>query len=490
MFKTLLVDDEPAALEYIQRIIDSRCSSFQVAATARSGEECLEILEGLRVDVVITDIRMKGISGIELIEKIKAIRCNICLIIVSGYSDFEYAKKAITNQVYDYVLKPVDPVDFTDMMERLEKQLRVQEARQRAILFKHICQGSYVSREDLLHYFGDSEYYAFLLRRNNLANRFQGTKDSDVVSNDYESFLVYARDENEVFYLIPSECLNSRDELNSIIENTREKYWPDQGFLTTVTVTEPFGIEKMDEVIAQASEELYKNLVCGVSQTWELGHITERTGMNEQEKENLQKIDYYLSKKEILKAKSELHSLCRKFEERRIPQIQVENAFRQICNSVWMNEGYRSYGSNTEYLLEELLYNSMNMEMLLQNLTDFLFKDAPPDHQKVDTPEYFASVCNYMKNHLEESLSLNSIVREFHVSQGHLSFIFRKYAGQSFNTYLTSMRMEKAKEILENDRNILIKDVAQMVGYQDQFYFSRVFKLYTGVRPTEYERKE
>ena len=487
MFKTLLVDDEPAALEYIQRIIDTRCSAFQVAATAKSGEECLQILENLRVDVVITDIRMNGINGIELIEKIKEIRSDIWLIIVSGYSDFEYAKKAITNQVYDYVLKPVDPLDFTAIMERLEKLLKEQEARQKSLLFKHICQGSYASREDLLHYFGGSEYFAFLLRRNNLANRFQGTKDSDVVSNSYEPFLVYARDENEVFYLIPSECLNSRDELNSIIENTREKYLPDQGFLTTVTVTSPFGIDKMDDIISQASEELYKNLVCGVSQTWELGRKKESICLNEQEKENIQKIDYYLSKKEIPKVKSELHCLCRNFENRRIPQIQVENAVRQICNSVWMNSGYKSYDSNTEYLLEELLYNSMNMEMLFQNLTDFLFRDTQPDSQKLDTPEYYSSVCSYMKNHLDEPLSLNTIVRELHVSQGYLSYIFRKYAGQSFNTCLTSMRMEKAKEILENDRNILIKDVAQMVGYQDQFYFSRVFKLYTGVRPTEFE---
>ena len=99
---------------------------------------------------------------------------------------------------------------------------------------------------------------------------------------------------------------------------------------------------------------------------------------------------------------------------------------------------------------------------------------------------YKRQVCHYIHSHLDEPLSLDTMVKQFHVSQGHLSYIFRKYAGQSFNSYLTSARMEKAKKILEEDQHILIKDVAQMAGYQDQFYFSRVFKQYTGVRPTEY----
>lgn len=485
-FKVLIVDDEPAALEYLEQIITVRCRGFEVIGTARSGEECLRLLETHRADVVITDIRMTGISGIELVESIRKTSGSIRLVIVSGYSDFAYAQKAITNQVCEYVLKPVDPGDFADIMERIRQGLEQQEAGQKAKLFGNICRGNYVKEEDLFTYFRDESYYAFLMRRNNLARHRLNSGETKADTDTCNSFFLYCGDENEVFYLIPKSSLNSEKELEEIIRKSRQKYMPEQGFLTTVTVTKPFGAVKMKEIIQSAYEELHKNLVCGISQTWELGHRGKAARMEQLEKDRLQKIEYYLTKKQSVKAGEELKELCHDFEERRIPQIQVENAIRQVCNSVWMNEGYRNYDSSTEYLLEEILYNSTNMGQLAQNLSEFLFHGEEEENRKLDTPEYFESVCHYIHSHLDEPLSLDTMVKQFHVSQGHLSYIFRKYAGQSFNSYLTSARMEKAKKILEEDQHILIKDVAQMAGYQDQFYFSRVFKQYTGVRPTEY----
>ena len=76
------------------------------------------------------------------------------------------------------------------------------------------------------------------------------------------------------------------------------------------------------------------------------------------------------------------------------------------------------------------------------------------------------------------------------VSQTYLSRLFRKYEDASFNTYLTSLRMEKAKKLLLREEKMYVKDVAEKVGYKDQFYFSRIFYSYTGVRPSEYVEKE
>lgn len=481
MYRVILVDDEVAAIEYIQGIIESKCTGFEVVGTAKSGEKCLEVFERSGADVIITDIKMAGIGGMELIEEIRRRNRDIQLIIVSGYSEFEYAKKAITNQVFEYILKPVDPEEFTNIMVRLFQMLENLELSEKKQLFKDLCQGIAVEKEKLKRFFGNEEYYAFLLRRNHLPAQFRDNKNAEVVTNIYGSYFLYARDEEEAFYLLPKSCLNSKRELKLIIKKCSEKFYQEQGFLTIVEIPRAFGIDMMTTSIGEVYKTLQQCLICGISQNIVLREQQEPVDINEEEQDRIQKIVFYLSKKQYNKAKAELKILCLSFEKRRVVQVQVETAIKKICRCSY-------YNNDSEYLLNEILYHSLSIEELFQNICDFLFKEEK-EGGKLDTPEYFESVCQFVESHLAEHVSLHSIVNEFHVSQSHLSYIFRKYANQSFNMYLTSKRIEKAKQILMRDPDILIKDVALMVGFRDQFYFSRVFKMYTNVRPTEYGSK-
>ena len=91
---------------------------------------------------------------------------------------------------------------------------------------------------------------------------------------------------------------------------------------------------------------------------------------------------------------------------------------------------------------------------------------------------------------MAEQLSLHSVSKAVGVSQTYLIRLFRRYEDASFNTYLTALRMEKAKLLLQREEKMYVKDVAEKVGYKDQFYFSRIFYSYTGVRPSEYVEKE
>lgn len=490
MYKVLLVDDEYSALEYIENIITRRCTGFQVAKTAESAEECLELLEKIDVDVLITDIRMTGMNGIELIEKIKKISPGIRIIIVSGYSDFEYAQKAIANQVYDYILKPVEPAEFAGKLERLRQMLRERDFANKSEILKSICQGEDVEEKKLYQWFGEERYCAFLLRSNNLPGRYQSRNTSSVVSNAYESFIIYAWDENEALFLVPEPCLQAKLFLDEIIEKTGRKYREGQGFLTVVSSERPFAADEMKEVIKKIYEVMHKNLVCGLDQKMDIRDQRKPACVGQTERECMRRIEHHLNIGKQTEARTDIRLLCQTLRDRRIPQIQVENILRQVCNWAWMNQEESRYDSDKEYLLEDLFCNSLNMDELCENLVEFLFPDEQTEDYKIDTPEYFQKVCRYINNHLSEPLSLGKMVEEFHVSQGYLSYIFRKYAKMSFHTYLTNSRIEKAKEILEREEHILIREAASRVGFSDQFYFSRVFKLYTGMRPTEYTRKE
>ena len=134
MLKVVIADDEERICRLIEALVDWRSLGMEVAAAAHNGLEALEFAERFRPDILITDIRMPGCSGLELIEKVKKSMPELEIIIISGYAHFEYAKSAIQFGVGEYLLKPINKAELTMTLERLrtkiEGRLREKEDRQ------------------------------------------------------------------------------------------------------------------------------------------------------------------------------------------------------------------------------------------------------------------------------------------------------------------------------------------------------------------------
>ena len=142
----------------------------------------------------------------------------------------------------------------------------------------------------------------------------------------------------------------------------------------------------------------------------------------------------------------------------------------------------------SEYQFEDAFYYSTSMEMLRQNLYTPIHQltEKEKENIKVDSPEFFEKIKVYLSGHISEPLSLQAISNLFAISQAYMSKLFRKYTRQSYNQYLTGIRMERAKALMEENSELFVKDIAEMVGYRDQFYFSRIFHSYTGKSPADY----
>ncbi len=123
MYKTIIVDDEQYSYEYLEECINDMSEDFEVVGTFRNGAEAWRFINEERVDVVITDIKMPVMSGLELIKLIYENNLDISVIIISGYEDFEYARQAIKYNVFYYLLKAIDLDDFFDVLSRLKQQL-------------------------------------------------------------------------------------------------------------------------------------------------------------------------------------------------------------------------------------------------------------------------------------------------------------------------------------------------------------------------------
>lgn len=185
-------------------------------------------------------------------------------------------------------------------------------------------------------------------------------------------------------------------------------------------------------------------------------------------------------------------TLIRKWVKEEHTQLWIEGRVRQISYLLQRyNAGNRDY-REAEFLMDDIFSGAENVDQLCCGISDIFFKDVREESaptQKADTEEYFDSVKEYIRKHMAEQLSLHSVSKAVGVSQTYLSRLFRKYEDASFNTYLTALRMEKAKKLLLREDKMYVKDVAEKVGYKDQFYFSRIFYSYTGVRPSEYVEK-
>ena len=134
VYQVMIVDDEPTSVNLLKTVIEKKCDRFQVTEIAYDGTEALEKLKDIQPDILITDIQMQVMSGLELIKKIREKNPEMLCVLVSGYQEFEYAKRAIEYRVSDYILKPIVPAEIKKLFEKLEKKLEQKYYRQRNAL--------------------------------------------------------------------------------------------------------------------------------------------------------------------------------------------------------------------------------------------------------------------------------------------------------------------------------------------------------------------
>jgi two-component system response regulator YesN len=130
MIKIMVVEDEPAAMNFIISLIQTRCADLEIVAKAEDGTEAVEILKTTHVDILITDVQMTHMNGVELAHWVSSSKPDVITVIISGHSEFEYAKGALQAGVVEYLLKPINPSDFVVTMEKMY-QLATQNRRSR-----------------------------------------------------------------------------------------------------------------------------------------------------------------------------------------------------------------------------------------------------------------------------------------------------------------------------------------------------------------------
>jgi two-component system, response regulator YesN len=498
----ILVEDEPQARKYLRAMIERDCPDFTIIAEAEDGAEGLTLARRLSPDLVITDIRMTGMDGLELAMRLKEEKQGPYVVVVSGYQEFEYARSALKAGVVDYLLKPVNAVQLRAVLGSMAERIRRDLYGRRAALLAAVLSGAIDGREDAVAAtrLPRGRYTAAALRMGPPPSRFPVTASEPAVSaglkealdslEPLDIWVVPGRDASEYLFIRSSELTDGKDFENAVLAVADASASP---YRTLVFGTELHPLEDLGSTIAAIRRRLDESVVPGRVR---LIYAAPRQGPAEPKEasevaalEN--RLDFLISESRWVELERVIQELFDGWEKAEKPLVQAAAQLRRLL--VLVRKGTtgekRPRDEELDSIVEEAVVRAADYgelaELTLAAVDDILRR---PPHSGLgeDVPAFFASITEYLKGNFTKSLTLQTTCAAFSISQTYLSRLFRRYAGVTFNDYLTGVRIEAAKRLLAENPGMPLKDVSARSGYLDQFYFSRVFKSVVGMPPSEF----
>ncbi|MBM7585601.1 two-component system response regulator YesN [Bacillus pakistanensis] len=500
MFKVLLVDDEPLIIEGMKALIPWEDYGLEVAGEAYDGTHALKQLQETSFDIVLTDIKMPKMTGLELITHCKELNSRTKFIVLSGYQEFDYIKKGLELGIENYLLKPVNEDELINtignVIEKIEKDTR--EDRNRA---------SYVLRDNMLWRLLNQDIDEKEWRQR--AELYQLSLDKPVMTVakirvDENACLdpeALSKARTEIENLIDSVCIISPDnDFIVILSGQDEKQQSEKvmNLKTYLQESKQFGYFYLSigRSVASSSELQRSYNVASELSTYQLIFepntiITEKLtkrfiGKNSVKQQDFIQLAKYVLNQDVDRAKSWLDEAFLQFDQQDClyPPSVIRQYMIDLVITVQKSAMKEIFYPTTK--LVELIMKSHSLadlrrivEQYIQDLIETCSK------QTVQRSSIIQSILDYIHEHYSEELSLKTLSQRFHINSIYLGQLFQKELGIVFSEYINHFRIEKAKELLKNTHQKAGK-IGKCVGYSDTTYFYKQFKKSVGVTPTEW----
>lgn len=498
MYKVMLVDDEKLITEGLKNLIDWEKLNLEVVATANNGEEALRKLKEEKVHIVITDINMPVMTGLDLIKEVKGKDNKTNFIILSGYDEFSYAKKAIEYGVDSYILKPIDEEELEKTLIKLLARIEKSKKEKKDVLYKNtkllqfingkINKEEILKIEDELNIPLRGKSYtvsSIILNKKNEDGRYINIDEIIEEYSDKTYELLHKFDGQTI--LINSWDLDVKNEdvlkyFNFIKDKLIEKIEGDV-FIAVGDVTKDIDLLKNS---LNSSNKLKKYIltegtnICLTSE--DVTNIKDYKTNFSKEIERLNKI---IIEKDGSGAKMFLEGLIDDIAltPKNIYDlsIRVVMLIDKISDEFKVDKKYvkDSLSSNIVELCSESTRDSIKAFLVseIEELISVMYSTT-----KRYSPVVSQIVSNIEERYSEE-LSLKTLAYQYNINSSYLGRIFTKEVGMSFSDYLNKVKNTKAKELIL-ETNMKINDIAKAIGYTDTSYFYRKFKKYYGICPS------
>ncbi len=537
MYKILLVDDEILVRDAIRENIDWGKLDCELIGDCENGKQAVEFVKTHEVDIVLTDILMPYMDGMELSHFLHDNYPDILIVIFSGFGEFEYAKKAIQYNVSEYMLKPVTAMELTKVIENMKEKLDSRKKEQRKMesltqVSQDYHKNANVIRSKALDCLVKCtrEVQVSLDELERMGITFQAASyrvavfDIDTYSEMYQMDM----DKQQESALMAFVLFNVGDE---IVVREKAGVVYQEGNNRVCIIFAGNRTKEFSESIHRICHEIQKKVkeVIGLETSIGIGSwVRSPYELIYSYRLAAKAIDYrYLLGGNLLFDMEEkktdnsiflindletlteaIKSGDRRLMEETLGQIETEIKSALVEKSyacIYLQQVIRAIGNTCQSLSEEPEKIIAQREALLKAVTEQrMFSQAAALVEKY-AQEVFDELqelnsssgqrqgmlaMDYIqKNYMDPCLSLNSICSYLNISTSYFSTIFKEMTGETFIEVLTKVRMEKAKELLENT-TMKNYEIAEKVGFSDPHYFGISFKKITGKTPTEYAREK
>lgn len=500
MYKVLIVDDKSLIRRGISSSINWHELNIEPAGEAENGEQAMEIISKVRPDIVITDIRMPDMDGLDLLKNISEFDNRIIRIVISGYDEFDYAKKAIKYGSIDYIMKPVDPAELNesikkacsildrnklyapdseqmlkDLFQKLIKQIGLNRQDYRAIIEEYNLEKSFFCIAMIKNKSGEDVLKGFMPKLNALNVCFIEE------GNGITALVFFTGNTN-------MSINNFEIIVRGIVEKALAGYRCEE---IIAGVGEP--VESIDCLIDAYRTACQASLYCLLSEKENIifhPSIKNRKPCiikpDEYESELIINVTTGNSNKSALILEELLEKVLR------FPDVSLDSIRLLFSNLCYM---LLKLNVDFEAEIHEFLYEINHPENLLRYESIYDAAQIIYNFYSLAAKKYMneaggknaivAKVKDFIEKNYFESISLNMLSELFHMNASYLTRIFKEAEGYSINEYIVKVRIENAKRVLESGK-VNIRKLAESIGYENSTYFFKVFKKATGMTPREY----
>lgn len=499
MYRVLIAEDSKPILRNIQSLLTSLELPLELAAKAANGEEALELLAQQHFDLLLTDIRMPKMDGLTLIEQAKQLHPRLLAVLISGYNDFEYTRKAINLQVFDYLLKPVERKQLAEVMGRAIEQLNSQGREERES-WKEIVD---------LREVPDTAWKGLQLYGNNLLilQKQPFTKGSAAWSRQavqlctaeffkpHDCFVCPSWNPKQMLAVVPKAAMGGYGSLTECMHHLRKHL--EQRGLTVSIAGRSQSVEpgQLKAVYHQMSDMLQARLRIKQSIVVDGDHAALQSDSDQESMERELLASFtdmlrgYRKEQLLLKGKEQMS----RWAEEDPPLAQLERYIR-LLTEAFMQAGAELDADirvNVENEARQLL-NAESYEEFCRRFEVWLKRvfEQLQSLRRKSAEELFRQIDQYTRGNLYSQLSITDVARKFHVSPSYVSRIMKRRAQSSFVQYYTRLKIMEACRLMVDRSDMKVKEISDALSFSDQHYFSKVFKEYTGLSPTEYRERQ
>ena len=524
-YKVILVDDEAEVIDMIEKKIHWNDLGFEVAGSATNGVKALELVEKLQPDVVLTDIKMPYMDGLELSRRLNREYPNIYIMLCTGFDEFEYAKEAVHLEIKEYMLKPVNATELSESLTNLKHTLDRE-------------------REEKLNVKKLNDYFQEVLPKLQ-SNFFISLIEGRVEKHDYERFLqayqvdmkgplfgcvIFHTSENHVpegmnplllsmsvereikqrlmdqwncqeFIYMGNTLLilelDAEDEITQITDACdRFCRWAYRIMGAVVTAGIGTVCDSLYEIslsYERAREAVSYRVLYGTKRAINIGEIVPKEQIKpvQSEESRMQTLFRAIrigDSAEIERAAhgemEKLHKNTETMSQYNLATMEIVSGFFKFCTDNSLD--FNKISGNMQNIYEKV------SQMDESSLTEWIVQMSETISERLkcarnsSARRLIVEAQNIVKaRYMEADISLDEVCAVLGVSNSYFSSVFKKEAGKSFISYLTDYRMDIAAEmILNTDEKSYT--IAEKVGYLDANYFSYVFKKKFGVSPSKY----